>query len=131
MPNLSTEVTEVITGWGTLGFQTVDEALQARGAVMIDVSDAVWNRVGSAVADEHFEAIAKAAWENGCAFLGAEDGLRNRRPLRVEWRGPNQTPGFDLLPVDLRIDHVFLVSCKYLSRTSSSMPRPPIFSTVC
>jgi hypothetical protein len=127
VPNLSTEVTEVVTGLGTLGFKTLDEALEARTAVMIDVSDAVWNRVGSAVADGQFRGIVQAAWENGCAFLGAKDGLRNRRPLRVEWRGPHQTPGFDLLPVDLRIDHVFLVSCKYLSHILFNASPPHLF----
>jgi hypothetical protein len=34
----------------------------------------------------------------------------------VEWKGPHRPPGDDIIPADLRIDHVYLVSCKYLSR---------------
>jgi hypothetical protein len=53
---------------------------------------------------------------NGRAFLEASDALRGRRPIRVEWKGPHRPPGDDVIPADIRIDHVFLVSCKYLSR---------------
>jgi hypothetical protein len=35
--------------------------------------------------------------------------------LRVEWKGPHRVPGDEVAPVDLLIDHVYLVSCKYLS----------------
>ena len=49
------------------------------------------------------------------AFLESPDGLRGRRAAPVEWKGPHQHAGCDILPVDLRVDHVFLVSCKYLS----------------
>ena len=33
--------------------------------------------------------------------------------MLVEWKGPQRVPGDDVIPADLRIDHVFLVSCKY------------------
>jgi hypothetical protein len=33
----------------------------------------------------------------------------------VEWKGPHRVPGDDVIPADLRIDHVYIVSCKYLS----------------
>ncbi len=56
------------------------------------------------------------AWINGRAFLESPDGLRGREPQLIEWKGAHQPPGFDFLPVDLRIDHVFLVSCKYQSK---------------
>jgi hypothetical protein len=50
------------------------------------------------------------------AMLAARDGLRGRRPAVVEWRGPQRQPGDDPIPADLRVDHVYLISCKYLSR---------------
>ena len=53
---------------------------------------------------------------NGRAFLNARDGLRGRIPLVVEWKGAHRAPGDEVVPADLRIDHVYLVSCKYLSR---------------
>ena len=34
----------------------------------------------------------------------------------VEWRGPHRSVGDEAVPADLRVDHVYLVSCKYLSR---------------
>jgi hypothetical protein len=34
----------------------------------------------------------------------------------VEWKGPTQAPGDEVVPADLRVDHVWLVSCKYLSK---------------
>lgn len=57
-----------------------------------------------------------AAFANGRAFLDASEGLRGRRPLSIEWKGSHRAPGDEVAPIDLRIDHVFLVSCKYLSR---------------
>jgi len=58
----------------------------------------------------------ETAFANGCALLHAKDGLRGRRPRLVEWKGPHRPPGDDVVPADLRIDHVYQVSCKYLSR---------------
>ena len=48
--------------------------------------------------------------------LEADDGLRGRPPKLVEWKGPHRPPGDDVIPADIRIDHVYQVSCKYLSR---------------
>jgi hypothetical protein len=56
-----------------------------------------------------------AAWANGGAFLAAQDGLRGRLPKVVEWKGTGRAPGDEVAPIDLRVDHVYLVSCKYLS----------------
>ena len=43
------------------------------------------------------------------------DGLRGRTPLTIEWTGGRRPPGDEVAPIDLRIDHVYLVSCKYES----------------
>jgi hypothetical protein len=53
---------------------------------------------------------------NGRRFLEARDALRGRVPLVVEWKGAHRAPGDEVVPTDLRVDHVYLVSCKYLSR---------------
>ena len=34
----------------------------------------------------------------------------------IEWKGAHRAPGDEVVPADLRVDHVYLVSCKYLSR---------------
>ena len=53
---------------------------------------------------------------NGQHFLAADDALRGRKPMLVEWKGAHRPPGDEVVPADLRIDHVYFVSCKYLSR---------------
>jgi hypothetical protein len=117
-----TTVTELITGLGMLGLDALETALAAKPGEMVSVSPEQWSHLedlyrGGAYAEEF-----TAAWENGVAFLRAREGLRLRRPIRVEWRGGNRQPGDEPVPADLRIDHVFLVSCKYLSKivTNSS-----------
>ena len=34
----------------------------------------------------------------------------------IEWTGGRRAPGDEVVPADLRIDHVYMVSCKYLSK---------------
>ena len=76
-------------------------------------------RTGTTFAQLHaggaFDTEFHAAWENGRAFLAAEDGLRGRLPNVVEWKGTGRALGDEVAPIDLRVDHVYLVSCKYLS----------------
>lgn len=116
MPSLRTEVTELVTGLGMLGLESVEAAVAARPPELQNVPDEVWARVADAVADRRWRQEVAAAWANGRAFLAAADGLRGRPPLVVEWRGPTKAPGDEVVPADLRVDHVYLVSCKYLSR---------------
>jgi hypothetical protein len=108
-------VTEVGTALGMLGLADVDEALRARPPVMRSLSPETWDRLASLRAGGVFDTEFHAAWENGRAFLAAEDGLRGRLPVVVEWKGAGRAPGDEVAPVDLRVDHVYLVSCKYLS----------------
>jgi hypothetical protein len=63
-----------------------------------------------------FRVDFEAGFSNGRAFLLAEDGLRGRAPRIIEWTGGRRPPGDQVVPADLRVDHVYLVSCKYLSR---------------
>lgn len=116
MPNLSTEVTEIGTGLGTLPFGTWEAAVANRPATLLHVTGPVWDRLESALGDEALGRVLAASWSNGRALLHAQDGLRGRTPNRVEWKGSHKPPGYDRLPADLRIDHVYLVSCKYLSK---------------
>ncbi|HEX2038964.1 MAG TPA: hypothetical protein VHF47_04430 [Acidimicrobiales bacterium] len=116
MPAVRTEVTELVTGLGMLGLSSVEAAVAARPEQLHNVPGEVWDRVVAGVADRRYRQEVAAAWANGQAFLAAAQGLRGRRPLLVEWRGPTKAPGDEVVPADLRVDHVYLVSCKYLSR---------------
>jgi hypothetical protein len=116
VPAELTELTEIVTALGTLPHDDPAKAVAARPAVLVNVDEERWMRLAAAVDDPTYAGALALAWANGRALLEAEDGLRGRHPVRVEWKGPQQPPGYDLLPADLRIDHVYLVSCKYMSK---------------
>ncbi len=116
MPSERTTVTELGTGLGMLGLAGVDEAVRTRPAVMRSVSPEMWERLAALRDGGAYDADFHAAWANGQAFLAAADGLRGRLPLLVEWKGAGRAPGDEVAPIDLRVDHVYLVSCKYLSK---------------
>ena len=116
MPSDRTTVTELGTGLGMLGLADVDDAVRSRTPVMHSLSPEMWERLTALRAGGAFDAEFHAAWANGQAFLAAEDGLRGRLPKVVEWKGTGRAPGDEVAPIDLRVDHVYLVSCKYLSQ---------------
>jgi hypothetical protein len=110
-----TKLTELMTGVGMLGGPDPSELLPLRAPELAGVDDDTWASVLAQAAEPEAAAIARSSLDNGRFFLEARDALRGRRPLRVEWKGPHRTPGDEVAPVDLRVDHVYLVSCKYLS----------------
>jgi hypothetical protein len=116
VPNLRTMVTELGTGLGMLGHDDLDEVLRARSPVMRSLSPEDWDRLSAVRAGGAYDTEFHAAWLNGRSFLAARDGLRGRRPEVIEWKGAIRGSGDEVAPVDLRIDHVYLVSCKYMSK---------------
>lgn len=116
MAHLRTDVTELVTGLGMLGHDDVATALAERPAGMVSVSPEQWERLSMAYAGGLYDAEFRSAFDNGQSFLRSREGLRGRRPIVVEWKGAQANPGDEVLPIDLRIDHVFLISCKYLSK---------------
>jgi hypothetical protein len=127
MPSDRTTVTELGTALGMLGAADVDEALRSRTPVMHSVSPELWERLGQLRAGGAYDAEFHAAFENGRAFLMADDGLRGRLPRIVEWKGTGRAPGDEVAPIDLRVDHVYLVSCKYLSKILFNVSPAHIF----
>lgn len=122
-----TTVTETVTGLGMLAFPGITMALRARPPELIGVNDATWERLDRLHYGRAMEDAFRAAFTNGRAFLDAEDGLRSRRPARVEWKGAHRSPGDEVVPADLRIDHVYLVSCKYLSKILTNAAPAHVF----
>jgi hypothetical protein len=116
MPHAKTEITEIVTGLATLGFGDLRGCLLDPPPAVRNVDDATWMSLLDAFDSGMHMTEFSRAWLNGRAFLAAADGLRGRVPLTVEWKGPHRQPGYDLVPADLRIDHVYLISCKYLSK---------------
>lgn len=127
MPSLRTEVTEITTGLAMLGLGDLDWALAARPPEMLGVGDPEWDRLTTARdAGAHTPDFARA-WDNGLAFLRAADALRSRVPARIEWKGPDKLPLVSDVPADLRVDRVYLVSCKYLSKVLHNLAPAGLF----
>jgi hypothetical protein len=114
--DLRTTITEVVTGLGMLGFDEVEAALVAQPEALRNVEAADYEILMRAWKERRHTDVFTAALTNGRAFLTARDGLRGRTPVVVEWEGAHRSPGDEVVPADLRVDHVYLVSCKYLSK---------------
>ena len=113
MPSLRTEITEIATGLATMGFPNIERALAVRPRSFLHVEEQHFARLSAALASGRHSNEFIRAWDNGVAFAHAADGLRGRPPWSVEWKGNQRPPGYEQIPADLRIDHVFLISCKY------------------
>jgi hypothetical protein len=109
-----TLVTELGTALGTLPFPDLSSALAARSPVL-RIDGGTWDRLAHLRSLHSYQRDFAAAYRNGHAFAAAEDGLAGRPPRLVEWTGGRRPAGDEVAPIDLRIDHVYLVSCKYFS----------------
>jgi hypothetical protein len=114
VPDDRTFVTELATALGMLGGEDISEVVSSRPGEL-RLSDPDWLRLEGLVEESSWAAETKVAFGNGRAFLESPDALRSRPPMLIEWTGGRRPPGDEVAPIDLRVDHVFLVSCKYLS----------------
>ena len=130
MPSDRTTVTELGTGLGMLGLAGMAESVRSRTPVMHSLSPEMWDRLERLHGGGAYEAEFHAAWANGQAFLSAGDGLRGRLPQVVEWKGTGRAPGDEVAPIDLRVDHVYLISCKYLSKILFNVSPASIFDSL-
>jgi hypothetical protein len=104
--------------------------VQSGTPVMHSLSPEMWERLARLRAGGAYDAEFHAAWANGQAFLTASDGLRGRLPNVVEWKGTGRAPGDEVAPIDLRVDHVYLVSCKYLSKILFNVSPTSVFDAL-
>lgn len=126
MASLQTHISELATALGAMGVD-LGEALADPPPQLIGVPHQVMLELRDAhTLGEHSDLFA-ASWRNGRAFLVAEEGLRGRLPIRVEWRGPAKPVGREPVPADLRIDHVFLVSVKARSNVLHNLSPSSLF----
>jgi len=89
-----------------------------RAADISNLSLLEWDRLAHLRASGEFDTEFDAGFKNGRAFREAPDALNGRHP-RIS-SGPGvASPGDEVVPADLRIDHVYMVSCKYLSKISA------------
>jgi hypothetical protein len=109
------DITEIGTALGMLA-PSLSDAFASRPAQLRNVPDAMWDELRSSFLRGENAALYTSAFANGRFFLGADEGLRGRLPRLVEWKGRHRVPGDDAIPADLRVDRVYLISCKYLSK---------------
>lgn len=113
MPASKTQITELATALGMVGRPSIGDAIADRPAEVVDIPEATWDSLDRAFRGGRHAIDFEGAWANGVAFRQAREGLRDRAPIRIEWKGPHRAPAYEFLPADLRVDHVFLVSCKH------------------
>jgi hypothetical protein len=127
VPSDRTTVTELGTGLGILGHSDLADAIRSRSPVMHSLSPEMWQHLEQLRTGGAYDAEFHAAWANGRAFLAASEGLRGRLPEVIEWKGTGRAPGDEVAPIDLRVDHVYLVSCKYLSKILFNVSPAAVF----
>lgn len=115
MPAELTVATELCTAMGALGCKTLHEIPTSPPKELDRVGPLDWQSLLTSLEHADRFKTLSGALINGNAFLYAESALRGRTPRKIEWRGPTRPTGFEMVPADLRIDHVYLVSCKYAS----------------
>ncbi|HOT78376.1 MAG TPA: hypothetical protein PKY13_00240 [Microthrixaceae bacterium] len=123
----TTRITELVTGLGMLGGDHPLTMLPVAPGELRNVDAATWDGLVESWHDPALRPLVDAAFENGRFFFEASDALRRRRPRTVEWTGPQRSPGDEVAPVDLRVDHVYLVSCKYLSKITMNASPAHVF----
>ena len=115
MADDKTTITELATALGCLDFGTASWAVLQRPQELA-VGDDTWDQLERGLHDPGLFSLAEVAFANGTSFAAHRDGLGGRRPTRIEWTGGRRPPGDQVIPADLRIDRVYLVSCKYSSK---------------
>ncbi|MFP5322438.1 MAG: hypothetical protein ACLGIC_11415 [Acidimicrobiia bacterium] len=115
MADTRTAVSELATALGMLDHGSVGWAVLQRPAE-VHVGAEAWEQLDAGLRDPALQELAEAAYANGVAFTCHPEGLGGRRPARIEWTGGHRPPGDQVIPADLRVDRVYLVSCKYLSK---------------
>lgn len=116
MPSERTFVTEIATGLGMVGNGDLASVIAGRPPEMSNLTAENWDQLAALWSSGTYATEFTAGFLNGRAFLAAPDALNGRLPRIVEWTGGRRAPGDEVVPSDLRVDHVYLVSCKYLSR---------------
>lgn len=118
MSREKTLITEIATAIGTAGSLDLAGTFSSTfpPKVFDGIDEEVWSELRELYLSQSFSTLFQESFESGRYFFEADKGLRSRIPLSIEWKGPHKPPELDPLPADIRIDHVFIVSCKNVSK---------------
>lgn len=111
----TTLVSELATALGMVR-RTLPEAVGHLPTELTGVAPDIWAELQQLHRNEKHLSLFQRSFDNGRAFATSEVALRHRQPGEVEWCGPRKLRGEGTIPADLRVDHVYLVSCKYDSK---------------
>ncbi|WP_116999038.1 hypothetical protein [Desertimonas flava] len=111
----TTLISELATALGMIR-RTLPEAIAHLPSELVGVSPADWDALTALHAGGRHAELFEHSFANGRAFATSEAALRHRQPGQVEWSGPRKIRGEGAIPADLRVDDVYLVSCKYGSK---------------
>ncbi len=129
MADAKTTVTELVTALGMLrGDRSLDDALDGDAPPQLaNLGRYDWERLSDWRGAGRYSAEYEAAFRNGRWFAESPEGLAGRPVRRLEWKGSHRAPGDEVVPADLRVDRVWLVSCKYLSKNIHNVAPARLF----
>lgn len=117
MASLRTHITEIVTGLGITDIDAIAHVLTSRRLPAIrNVTDSVWSGIVRAYGNGEYTREFRQALDNGRHFFQAREGLDGKAPYLIEWKGDHRSIGDETVPTDLRVNRVYLVSCKYKSK---------------
>jgi hypothetical protein len=99
-----------------LGHDDPNDATSMPPPELRGVSPSIWTELVDASRSSDHSADFMSGFANGRAFYESNEALAQVRPRVIEWTGGRRSLGDEMVPADLRVNHVYLVSCKYLSR---------------
>ena len=111
----TTLISELATALGMVR-RTLAEAIAHQPSELAGVSPDDWESLTALHRAGRHAELFEHSFANGRAFSTSAAALRHRQPGLVEWSGPRKTRGEGAIPADLRVDDVYLVSCKYGSK---------------
>lgn len=126
-PANKTMVTEIATALGIANAANPKGSLGICPPELSHVPQDAWDHTHAAFGLSEYSDLVDQSFLNGQFFLESNSGLRGRPARSIEWAGPRRSPGDEVTPVDLRVDHVYLISCKYMSKITMNASPSHLF----
>jgi hypothetical protein len=125
-----TMITEISTGLGMIPSNSLESLLSKEKPECLNgVTADAWEQIQEWWAERDDVQVFESCYETGRYFFESDYGLRGRAPFVIEWKGPDLPPEDFAIPADLRVDHVYIVSCKNQSKVLANPSPATLFTT--